>query len=355
MHYDPNYRNQFFHNSANRIGIREAVDILRRELAVREVKTPMPKTKTSKIVLFSLLGIIALILLISAVIWIVSKSLLLTIVLFVLMAFLSVGIMSVVFFVSEQVHRRSCTEAVDAVCIGYSISGDGANDNGGGVSRTPVFEYEYHGYKYTAFDGVYDNFSALPAVLQETKILINPSDPEDIVWNFGKKRGRFLILAGAFATVLSLAIFFVILNDENFMNSALGDDAPDTEAGSTGNSGSEVSSGEEEFVVRHTDDGRIILDDAYIRNEIWYNVPDVEYVIKVRKIKEVETANEGSLLNIRFEPDPDFIETEWFFEGPELTDEIRSLKPGDEMIFAEAKNYGYLYVFSTTEYVLEAE
>ena len=43
MHYDPNYKNQIFYQSSNSIGIAEAFQIAKRELAVAEYKTKMPK------------------------------------------------------------------------------------------------------------------------------------------------------------------------------------------------------------------------------------------------------------------------------------------------------------------------
>ena len=92
MHYDPNYRNQFFYDSSNSIGIKEAIGIAKRELAVSEIKTKMPKSKLSKVTLYGFLGVIALILLATALVWFITKSLLFTIVLFVIMAFFSVAV-----------------------------------------------------------------------------------------------------------------------------------------------------------------------------------------------------------------------------------------------------------------------
>ena len=65
MHYDPNYRNQFFYDSSNSIGIKEAFRIARRELNVAELKTKMPKSRQSKVTLFAFLGVSALILIIN--------------------------------------------------------------------------------------------------------------------------------------------------------------------------------------------------------------------------------------------------------------------------------------------------
>ena len=357
MHYDPNYRNQFFHESPDSIGIREAIDLTRREVAVSQYKTKMPKSKLSKITLFAFLGSCALVLIVTAIVWFISKSLLFTLVLFVIMAFLSVGIIAVITVIGESVLRKNCTEPVEATCIGYSVSGGGSDHSTAGnrVERAPVFEYEYQGLKWVAFDGVYDNFSKVPFVSQKTTIMINPDDPEDIVWNFGKHRQFFLILAFLFGTVLGVSMLLVVLNDDNFMNSAFSDDTPRTETESTLNSGSEIPSGDEVYVIKKTGDGRIILDNSYLKNEVFTAYPDSEYVIKTRKISETEVIDDGVAYAVFFEPDPDFTESEWYFTKEEVTDEVKNASRGDEFIFAEVKESGACWVFSTNEYALEDE
>lgn len=354
MHYDPNYRNQFFYDSSNSIGIREAISIARRELAVSEVKTKMPRSKHSKAALYAFLGVTALVLIASGIIWLVSKSLLLTIVLFVVMAFASVAVVAVVVVISDSLLRKNCCDPVEATCIGYSISGGSGDGSGGGLMKAPVFEYEYRGFKWKAFDGMYDNFSQLPVVSQKTKILVNPDDPEDIVWNFGKSRQIFLILAIAFGTVLSLSMLFVILNDDNFMNAALSNGEPVAEAQSGQNTGSEIAS-EEVYTIRKTDDGRIILDDAYLRNEVFMRYAGLDYVIKSRKITGMEILDDGKVYIATFEPDADFTDAEWFFTEEQITDEIKKLKAGDEYIYAEVTDVGASWVFSPREYELESE
>ena len=353
MHYDPNYRNQFFYDSSNSIGIKEAFRIARRELNVAELKTKMPKSRQSKVTLFAFLGVSALILIITAIIWFVSKSLLLTLVLFVIMAFASVAVIAIVSAIAGAVLRRDCSDPVDAVCIGYSYSGGGSDGTSGGrMTRTPVFEYEYQGYKWVAFDGMYDNFTKVPLVSQPTKILVNPSDPEDIVWDFSNSRQVFLILAALFGSVLSIAMFLVVINDEKFMNAALSDGEPKTEAVSSQNPGSEIAS-EEEFTIQKTDDGRIILSDAYLRNEVFSAYPGCEYIVKMRKVAGMEVFDDGEIYAVTFEEDPDCSEKEWYFSREEATDEIKNLSAGDEYIYAEVKEVGAMWVFSPKEYAIE--
>jgi hypothetical protein len=273
------------------------------------------------------------------------------------MAFASVGVIAIIIAIVSAILRKNCTEPVEATCIGYSYSAGPNNDSSGGgrMERTPVFEYDYHGMKCVAFDGVYDNFSKLPMISQKTSILVNPSDPEDIVWNFGKHRLLFLILALAFSAVLSFAMFWVVINDENFMKAALSKDEPKTEATGMPNSESEIPSGEEAFVIRKTDDGRIILDNAYLKNEAFKAFPDATYVVKKRKITETEVIGDGEAYIIYFDPDPDFTESEWVFTGEEATDEVKNASPGYEYIYAEVVEKGASWIFSTKEYALENE
>lgn len=357
MFYDPNYRNQFFYDSSNSIGIREAFQLARRELSVAAYKTKMPKTGLSKVGLYSFLGVSAFVLIATALIWIFFKSALFTIVLFVIMAFASIGIIAIIYTVALFRFRRRCSVPVEATCIGYSISGGADHDSGAGrISRSPVFEYEYQGARFVAFDGMYDNFSALPAVSQKTTILIDPSDPEEIVWNFGRKREKFLILAAAFAVVLGFAMLFIVLNDENFMNSAFHEKNRNAAVGemqSEQNSESGMPSSEEVFAIRKNDDGRIILDDAYLRNEVFTQYPDSEYVVKKRKVTGSEVFDDGEIYAVYFEVDPDFYDAEWFFSNKEATEEVKNVSAGDEFIYAQIKEEGAAWIFSTREYVLE--
>ena len=75
MRYNPNYRNQIFYDSANSIGIDEVLHLLMQEFKTREFKEKMPKTKETKILLYSLLGLGVLNLFVTALIWIFTRSL----------------------------------------------------------------------------------------------------------------------------------------------------------------------------------------------------------------------------------------------------------------------------------------
>ena len=96
MHYDPNYKGQIFYNSSNAIGIDEVLGLLKQELSTQPLKTKMPKTKTIKIIRYSLLGLIVLCLLITAFVWIFTKSLAYTVVIFIMSAVYVVGIMAII-------------------------------------------------------------------------------------------------------------------------------------------------------------------------------------------------------------------------------------------------------------------
>ena len=50
----------------------------------------------------------------------------------------------------------------------------------------------------------------------------DPDEPAEMRWSSNKNAVVFLFLAFAFAVVLSMSIFFIVLNDEAFMSEALG-------------------------------------------------------------------------------------------------------------------------------------
>ena len=366
MHYDPNYKGQIFWNSSNAIGIDEVLGLLRREFSTQEFKTPMPRPKPSKIIRYSLLGLIAVLLLATATAWILTKSVVYSIVIMVIGAVYVVGFMCLIIAFLLNHGRKACSVPVEAVCIGYSLSGGGDTgaNYGGQIERSPVFQYEFQGYNWTAFDGMYDNFSKLPMMATPTKILVNPDDPEDIVWNFKKGRERFLILGGIFALVFCTAMMFVVHNDDNFMNSVIPARAAavaaqkekeaDLGEGETP-SGVETLSEEGEYVPRMTEDGRIILDEKAFRNDIWAYFPDSEYIVKVRKVTELEVLEEDKVYIVHFEEDPDFTDSEWFFTGEDVTDEVKNVSPGDEFIYTEIPEVGATKIFSVKEYVLDLE
>ena len=148
MRYNPNYRGQIFYDSANSIGIDEVLHLLMQEFKTREFKEKMPKTKETKILLYSLLGLSVLNLFVMALIWIFTRSLAYSIVIMLIGAFYVVGIMCIIATVTLNITRKACSDPVEAVCIGYSLSGGGSSRNyGGRIMRSPVFQYEYQGYK----------------------------------------------------------------------------------------------------------------------------------------------------------------------------------------------------------------
>ena len=376
MHYDPNYKGQIFYDK-NAIGIDEVLGLLRQELSSRQFKIPVPKNKLTKIVLFSLLGLSVVVLLVAALVWIFTRSAAYTVVLFVICAVYVVGFEAIITAISMEILRKACNDPVDAVCIGYSLSGNrtGNNNYGGRIAKAPVFQYEYHGFKYTAFDGIYDNISKQPAVSQKTKILVNPSDPEDIVWNFNKNREIFLILGGIFAIVFCSAMLLVVHGDEKFMNSVIPSRAAAVAAekekeaalnpeGAGSENASDTGNAEGEYVIQKTDDGKIIMDEGYMKNKVWSYYPDSSFIVKRRKVTKVEDPDGGDFYILYFDEDPDFTDSEWYFTkndvqgtAPEdgivtLTEEVKNAKPGDEFIYTEVTGVGAAKIFSTKEFVL---
>ena len=89
------------------------------------------------------------------------------------------------------------------------------------------------------------------------------------------------------------------------------------------------------------------------KNDKEKSTPDKEYIIKARKVTELEVADDQSFYVLHFEEDPDFVDAEWFFGQEELTDEVKNAKPGDEFYYTQIPEIGASKLFSTKEYVLE--
>jgi hypothetical protein len=219
MRYESNYRNQFFWESDGLPGISEMMDFFRSEMTAPKAK--IPATKITKAILISLLSLSAITVITAGISFAIMKSIAFTVVLSMLVLFFLMGIMIIVLSILQfKVFPKACSEPVEAECIGFSISGGNGDGGAAGPTRCPVFKYSYHGFEYTAFDHVYENRGNFPAVGSKLQILVNPDDPEELVWDLTGRRPRFLILCGIFAIVLSAAIMFIVLNDKNFMDSA---------------------------------------------------------------------------------------------------------------------------------------
>ena len=220
MIYDPNYKDQVFWET-NDFSMDTIISKLKSEIANHKYKTKRPASRFSK---FFLIGFGVYSVLVFASLFgsfIVTRSTLFMMVAGLCFLFFWGGWLCLYIAVLYSVLSKRCTLPIEATCIGYSLSSNENSGNGGGLSLCPVFEYEYGGAKITAFDGVYDNVNKKPSIGAKGTIFINPEEPDEIVWTKKNKIVPFMILAFLFAVVLSMAIFWVVINDENFMNEAL--------------------------------------------------------------------------------------------------------------------------------------
>ena len=220
MIYDPNYKNQVFWDT-NDFSIGEIVSKLKTEIATQKYKTKRPVSRFSKLFLIGF-GVY-MVLVFSSLFgsFIVTRSTLFMMVAGLCFLFFWGGWLCLYMAVIYTVLSKRCTLPIEAECIGYSLSSGDNSNQGGGISLCPVFEYEYEGRKIIAFDGVYDNVNKKPSIGDKGTIFIDPNEPEEIVWTKKNKIIPFLILAFLFAVVLSMAIFWIVINDENFMSEAL--------------------------------------------------------------------------------------------------------------------------------------
>ena len=220
MFYDPNYKNQIFWEN-NDFSLQNIMSKLKEELANRGNKVSKPMTLKSRLAGYGLLGVCVLSAMSTVCAFIVTKSMLFALVALLCFVFFWFGWFSLYLAIAAFVILpRRCNCPVEATCIGYSLSSAGES-NRGSLSLSPVFEYEFEGNRFVAYDGVYDNYNSKPSVGSKATIMIDPSEPYELVWNNNRKHIMFLFLAFGFAVVLSTSIFFIVLNDDDFMNEAL--------------------------------------------------------------------------------------------------------------------------------------
>ena len=222
MFYDPNYKHQIFWETDD-----FSLDIIfskfKEEIHLQSQKINPPKSKRGTLAIYAILGIIVLSALSSGIAFIITKSGLFTLVTAVCFTFFWFGwaclFLAIAGFI---IYPKRLNVPVEATCIGYSFSSSGGSPNESfSIPLCPVFEYEYNGQKITAYDGIYDNINKKPGIGTKATIFVDPEHPEELKWGTSKNNAIFLILAFGFAVVLSMAIFFIVLNDDNFMNEAL--------------------------------------------------------------------------------------------------------------------------------------
>ena len=227
MFYDPNYKNQTFWET-NDFSLPNIMSKLREELANSGNKVSKPVSVKDRFVIFGFVGVLVLSLVSGAVAFIVTKSPLFTVVAMLCFIFFWFGwfclYLAITLFI---ILPKRCNCPVEATCTGYSVSANGNSGSGGGLAVSPVFEYEFEGNRFVAYDGVHENVNSKPSIGSKVTILVDPNEPYELVWNNNRRNATFFFLGFGFAVALSAAIFFIILNDDDFMNEALSQSSAD--------------------------------------------------------------------------------------------------------------------------------
>ena len=222
MFYDPNYRNQIFWDTDD-FSINTIWDKLKQEMMSQGTKVKAPGSKLTTFVRYGLLGMLVLTALSAGIAFVFTKSGLFTLVAGMCFLFFWFGWFALFIAIAGfMILPKRYTAPVEATCVGYSISSSGDSSHIAGLPVCPVFEYEFGGHTIRAFDGVYENINKKPGIGTKTQIMIDPDEPAEMRWSSNKNAVVFLFLAFAFAVVLSMSIFFIVLNDEAFMSEALG-------------------------------------------------------------------------------------------------------------------------------------
>ena len=222
MFYDPNYKHQIFWDTDD-FSLDVILGKLKEEIFLQPQKNSPPASKIGSMAKYATIGIAVLTLISAGIAFIITKSGLFTLVAGLCFMFFWLGWACLFIAIAGFIILpKRCNLPVEATCIGYSFSSSGNSPNESfAIPLCPVFEYEYNGQKITAYDAVYENLNKKPGIGTKATIFVDPEHPEELKWGTSKNNAIFLILAFGFAVLLSMAIFFIVLNDDNFMNEAL--------------------------------------------------------------------------------------------------------------------------------------
>lgn len=226
MIYNPNYRDQVFWESEGSPSLGDVFSMLK--TSMKTPRVPLPASPVSKVG-FITAGICGGVVLLAALLtYVFSKSALLTLVLGMSLCFLCMGILFIVLAVFNFfIYANRCTAPVKAVCVGYSISGNSSGGSNHHIMRCPVFRYTYGGVEYTAYDGIYENHHRMPPMGVEADILVDPTDPAHIKWEFDNRKALWFIAGGIIAILMSMGFIYLCWADEDFKAAAL-NQTPDT-------------------------------------------------------------------------------------------------------------------------------
>lgn len=330
MNYNPDYRHQMFWDTNEPINFMSVM----REMSQmdRFPREKYPATKVSKVMRIE--GLIGMILsVISALIaFIISKSVVLLIVVFMIAVILCLGIASIVLGVARNIIiNRNVTETITAKCIGYSISGGGSKSRR--VMRSPVFKYNYRGVDHVAFDGVWSNSgSRLPKVGDDFEIKIDPNDPDELVWEKNSGTNFIAIAMGVFALILAGGFIKLACSDDSF-RAAIDNEAPAA------------------FTEATSEDGKRLIDDDYIDDMLAENGLDGEsWTIGIRELDHFEYNSQSGKYEFYFAPDSRYEVDAISVRSENMTDAMHESKKGDEYYWIQVGDGGTIYCAEDVEY-----
>ena len=342
MRYNANYKNQFFWDSNNDITFKQLWEMMKAEFATGGRNVTPPRSRFSKFITIGICSVAGAALVSFGISFLVTKGAVFALVIAMLTLFIFLGI----FFIALSIFGfvilpKSYTEQIEAVCVGHSISGGGGNDGAGRPARCPVFEYTYKGQKYLAYDGIYDNTSAKPMIGATVPIMIDPAAPEELMWNSPNGAMIFLSLGGLFFIVLALAMLFVTLNDDNFMNQTIPARAEKVRIEEAARASEEAlseerrASEEREAAELEAREAAPELTDEMIEKTYLEDKGSSPWKIKLRILKSVryDSLNDGYVFE--FEEDPDFEDHLQLMFSDQVTDNMKNALPGDELYFIQ--------------------
>lgn len=210
MKYEKNYRNQFFKDDNGPIDFKQMFSW--DNLKKWSTGPKHPGTRLGKKVLKTFLIIFPFVLIGTGAAFFTTNSAAFAVIIFMGLFFTMCGVLLLVTSIDMFVTTpKLCSEKVNALCIGHSYS-TGNNDStpGGGILICPVFQYEYEGREYTAYDAVYENHTVVPNVGGRVSISINPNDPEELVWY--DKSGRKVFLWGFTIAAFAMGLFLIYIS-----------------------------------------------------------------------------------------------------------------------------------------------
>ncbi|MBO4391607.1 MAG: hypothetical protein J5825_12195 [Lachnospiraceae bacterium] len=359
MLYDPNYRAQFFWQENGPIEFDNVAKIMKGEMANFKKlgsKKSLPLNYVAKLIFAGAFFCAIAVGAVTLISYLKMKSPALTVVVLIIGTMVTMGILLLLGTIAMYVLLpMRCRDRVQATVIGYSVSlGGGGRYNMKMYMRSPVFQYDYRGKSYTAFDGMHDNFGHLPEIGSVMTIRVNPAKPEELLWIRKKELLGFLILTTVVSFAAAGAFIGLMQVDEGFRNQVLGD------KNGTGISGEkDPGTGKKEggpqsiSDLEQTADGRRILTDEFFENMIKAQNVESDWKVGVRKLLDVTTGDDGSRSYI-FEDDPNFAYQGVRVKKENLSEAEEKATVGDEYYYIEIGDHGS-NIYPCAEYVYEGE